>query len=76
MNKIKSFSIFRTRSVLAKPIADSTHVLTEISFIVLRINLENGTDGEAYLLSFHYSPEAIVGALKDHGELLIGHEVS
>lgn len=76
MNKIKSFSIFRTRSVLAKPIADSTHVLTEISFIVLRINLENGTDGEAYMLSFHYSPEAIVGALKDHGELLIGHEVS
>lgn len=74
--KIKSFSLYRAKSKLEKPISDSTHQLTEISFLVVRIRLENRTEGEAHLLSFQYSPNAISGAIKDVGQLIIGEEVS
>ncbi|MDN3669551.1 mandelate racemase/muconate lactonizing enzyme family protein [Echinicola jeungdonensis] len=73
--RIKSFQVFKAKAPLDKPIADSTHTLTEISFHVVRINLENGMVGEAYLLSFQYSPWAIAGALKDMGEILVGASV-
>lgn len=73
--KIKSFQIFKAKAVLDKPIADSTHTLNEISFLIVRIHLENGVIGESYLLSFQYSPNAIVGALKDVGELIKGEPV-
>ena len=76
MNKIKSYAIHRATSKLEKPIADSTHVLTEISFIVLRIETHKGQQGESHLLSFQYSPNAIAGALKDHGEMVLGMDVS
>lgn len=72
---IKGFRIFRSSAQLEKPISDSTHTLTEISFLVVRIELENGTFGEAYLLTFQYSKNAIAGALKDLGEMLIGESV-
>lgn len=73
--KIKSYSLYRAKSKLAKPIADSTHKLTEISFLVVRIKLKNGTEGESHLLSFQYSPGAITGALNDVGRMVIGEEV-
>lgn len=75
MNKIKSYSLYRAQSALDKPIADSTHELTEISFIVLRIETVGGITGESHLLSFQYSPNAIVGSLKDHGENVVGMDV-
>ncbi|WP_026904751.1 mandelate racemase/muconate lactonizing enzyme family protein [Pedobacter glucosidilyticus] len=75
MHSIKSYAVFTAKAKLEKPIADATHTLTEISFIVLRIRLKDGTIGESYLLSFQYNPQAIIGALKDAGELLIGEEV-
>src|SRR5690606_5397560 len=62
---IRQAKIYKASSVLKKPISDATHTLTEISFLVLRLQLENGVVGESYLLSFQYSPNAIVGALKD-----------
>lgn len=73
--KIKHYSIFKAKVDLDKPIADATHKLTEISFIVLRIETVSAIIGESYLLSFQYSPGAIVGALKDVGEMLIGEDV-
>ena len=73
--RIKSYKIFTSSARLEKPISDSTHTLTEISFLVVRIRLENGIMGEAYLLSFQYSKNAIAGALKDMGEMLIGEPV-
>jgi L-alanine-DL-glutamate epimerase-like enolase superfamily enzyme len=76
MTKIKSFQIFKAKSTLAKPISDATHTLTEISFLVLRIQTESEVVGESYLLSFQYSPNAILGALKDVGEAVIGEEVN
>ena len=75
MHSIKSYAVFTAKAKLEKPIADATHTLTEISFIVLRIRLKDGTIGESYLLSFQYNPQAIIGALKDAGELLLGEKV-
>ena len=76
MTKIKNFQIFSVKAKLKKSISDSTHTLTEISFLVLRIYTSGGITGESYLLSFQYSPFAIVGALKDIGTIVIGEEVS
>jgi L-alanine-DL-glutamate epimerase-like enolase superfamily enzyme len=76
MSKIKSVQFFKSISPLSKPIADSTHSISEIAFIVTRITLENGVTGDAYLLSFHYSPQAIFGALKDIQPMALGWEVA
>lgn len=75
MYAIKNYSLYKATSKLEKPIADATHTLHEISFIVIRIEVETGVTGESYLLSFQYSPHAIAGALKDMGEQIIGEEV-
>ncbi len=76
MYKIKDFSVYSAKAKLEKPISDATHTLTEISFLVLRIEVENGIIGESYLLSFQYSPNAILGALKDVGNMVIGEQVN
>jgi L-alanine-DL-glutamate epimerase-like enolase superfamily enzyme len=75
METIKSYHIYSAKAKLNKPIADATHTLTEISFIVLRIQLKNEVVGESYMLSFQYSPHAIAGAIKDVGEMVIGEKV-
>lgn len=72
---IESYQVFTAKAALQKPIADATHTLTEISFIVLRLTTQGGVVGESYLLSFQYSPNAIAGALKDAAALIIGEEV-
>ena len=59
-----------------RPLADSTHQLSEISFLIARIVTEEGVTGDGYLLSFHYSPQAIAGALHDLRPLALGWEVS
>jgi L-alanine-DL-glutamate epimerase-like enolase superfamily enzyme len=73
---IRDIEFFRARSTRSIPIADATHTISEISFIVTRITLASGITGEAYLLSFHYSPQAIAGALADIRPLVIGLEVN
>lgn len=75
MPEIIDYSLYRAECVLAKPIADSTHTLTGISFVVLRIALSDGTTGESYLLSFQYSPRAIAGALGDICPIMLGRSV-
>lgn len=76
MHTIKDFSIHKAKATLAKPISDATHTLSEISFIILRIQTDTGITGESYLLSFQYSPEAIAGAMKDAGNVIIGEAVN
>jgi L-alanine-DL-glutamate epimerase-like enolase superfamily enzyme len=73
---IRQVQFFRATSTKSVPIADATHQIGEISFIVTRITLASGVTGEAYLLSFHYSPHAVVGALKDARELALGADAS
>lgn len=63
--KIKDIKFFRAMSTITKPIADSTHNISKIAFYVVEIITEGGAKGQGYLLSFHYSPNAIEGALKD-----------
>ena len=75
MSKMTNYQIYSAKAKLEKPISDATHTLTEISFLVVRIQLQNGTVGEGYMLSFQYSPAAIAGALKDMGEMILGEEV-
>lgn len=75
MQKIKNYSLYTAKATLPKPIADATHTLTEISFVVLRLQLNSGITGESYLLSFQYSPQAIAGALKDICALAVGENV-
>lgn len=62
---IKDFKIYRAVSTLTKPIADATHTISKIAFLVGEVVLESGVVGQGYLLSFHYSPNAIAGAMKD-----------
>src|SRR6516164_9666926 len=76
MPKIKRVTYFKAVSTLSRPIADSTHQIPEIAFIVTRIELESGITGDGHLLAFHYSPHAILGALKDIAPMAIGREVS
>jgi L-alanine-DL-glutamate epimerase-like enolase superfamily enzyme len=75
MSTIKSFNVFSAKSKLNKPLSDATHTLTEISFIVVRIEVEGGVVGEGYMLSFQYSPQAIAGAIEDVGAMIIGEKV-
>jgi L-alanine-DL-glutamate epimerase-like enolase superfamily enzyme len=51
--------------LVSQPIADATHRIAEIAFLVTRIHLANGVTGESNLLAFDYSPNAIAGALRD-----------
>ena len=69
---VRSAEFFRAVSPVSHPIADSTHTISEIAFIVCRLELSSGITGEGCLLSFDYSPEAIQGALRDIGQSLIG----
>lgn len=73
---IRSIHFFKAVSPLSQPIADATHQISEIAFLVTRVELVSGVMGEAFLLSFHYAPHAIAGALKDIRRLAEGFEVS
>ena len=75
-NRIRDIQFFRALSPLSRPIADATHSIDRIAFIITRIELESGITGESNLLAFHYSPEAIAGVLRDVAPLAIGLEVS
>jgi len=74
--EIKGHKLFKVSTRLNKPIADATHTLHEISFLVLRLQLENGVTGESYLLSFQYSPLAIRGAMMDILPLTKGYKAN
>jgi hypothetical protein len=69
-NKIIDISFYRAVSPRSIPIADATHQIPIISFIICEITLTSGVTGQGYLLSFHYNPHAILGALKDMAEFM------
>jgi L-alanine-DL-glutamate epimerase-like enolase superfamily enzyme len=72
---IKQLKIYKAISQLSKPIADATHEISQIAFLVVEVELESGVTGQGYLLSFHYSPHAIGGALKDLERFVPGYAV-
>ncbi len=76
-NTIKDIRLYKAVSTISKPIADSTHTISTIAFNVVEVELESGVTGQGYLLAFHYSPNAIAGALKDIRTFILetGYEV-
>ena len=74
--RIKELSFFAAESPLSQPIADATHQISAIKFIVARLITEGGVVGDGYLLAFHFNPSAIRGALADVRGLAIGHDVN
>lgn len=76
--RIKDIRIYTALSSITKPIADSTHDISKIAFYVLEVETEGGVIGQGNLLSFHYSPNAIEGALKDMRNFILprGYHVS
>ncbi len=78
MNKndtlIKDIRIYQATSQISQPIADSTHDISKIAFYVLEAETAAGVVGQGYLLSFHYSPCAIEGALKDLKHFVLAHD--
>lgn len=73
---IRDIQFFRAKSTRTAAIADATHTIPEITFLVTRITLANGVTGDSYLLSFHYSPHAIAGALRDIHPLALGADAA
>jgi L-alanine-DL-glutamate epimerase-like enolase superfamily enzyme len=73
---IDDVQFFRATSPRSIPISDATHRISEISFVITRIRLASGVIGESYLLSFHYSPHAIAGALEDIRGMALGCDAS
>lgn len=63
--RIKDIRIYQAVSKISQPIADATHDISKIAFYVLEVETADGVIGQGYHLSFHYSPGAIEGALKD-----------
>jgi L-alanine-DL-glutamate epimerase-like enolase superfamily enzyme len=72
---IVAVDFFSASAPLARPIADATHRIAAINFLVARIRLADGTTGDGYLLAFDFSPAAIRGALADVRELALGRPV-
>jgi len=67
---IKDVRFFEAVSPLTIPIKDATHSIPLIKFLITEIQLNSGITGQGYILSFHYSPHAIRGALKDAAEMV------
>lgn len=75
---LTNINFFEAESPLSSNIADATHNISVIKFIIAEIELSNGLTGEGYLLSFHYSSNAIKGALSDIKDFILknNYEVS
>lgn len=74
--RIKELVFYTAESPLSQPIADATHQIPAIKFLVARLVTEGGVIGEGYLLAFHFNPLAIWGALADVHGLAVGHDVN
>ena len=48
--KIRNIEFFRAVSPLSRPIADATHTISGIAFVITRVELANGIFGESNLL--------------------------
>lgn len=73
--RITSVDFFEAQSPLSQPIADATHQIPAINFIIARVTLADGTTGEGFLLAFHFNPAAIRGALADVRHIAVGRDV-
>ena len=73
---ICALTVHAARSPLSRPIADATHAIPAIEFVVCNLALASGVVGQSYLLAFHYSREAIRGALRDLAAFAVGRDAT
>ncbi|MBT0570025.1 mandelate racemase/muconate lactonizing enzyme family protein [Curvibacter sp. CHRR-16] len=73
---IRELRLFEASSPLSRPIADATHQIGHIGFLVLELVLHNGVRGQSYLLSFDYSHHAIRGAVRDIAPMATGWDAA
>ncbi len=69
---VRALRFYETRVALEQPLIDAAHTITAIGLLVAEIELYNGKQGQGYLLAYHYSPQAIRGALRDIEQLAVG----
>ncbi|MCS3844594.1 mandelate racemase/muconate lactonizing enzyme family protein [Microbacterium sp. AK031] len=72
--RIRDIRFFRATSATSRPVSDATHDISEIAFYVMELETEAGVIGQGYLLAFHYSPQAICGALHDLRRFILDRE--
>ena len=65
--RITSLRFYEATSPLSRPIADATHQIPGIRFVIARVTLADGTVGEGYLLAFHFQPQTLRAALLEIG---------
>lgn len=58
-------TLFSARSPMSRPIADATHAIAAIDYLVVRLRLADGGEGDGHLLAFEFAPQALRGALRD-----------
>jgi len=63
--KIREIRLYSAKSPLSQPIADATHDIPEIKFLIVEIETVSGILGQGYLLVFHFNEQAITGAFRD-----------
>lgn len=71
MTQIKDIKIYQATSKISQKISDATHDISNISFYIVELITEQNIVGQGYLLSFHYSPAAIKGALADLKDFIL-----
>ena len=74
--KIKELQLFETRATELPQLADATHTLPEVRFLVLNLMTDNGTLGQSYALVFHYFPNTLAAAIQDLAEFATDFHVS
>ncbi|GAB3815876.1 mandelate racemase/muconate lactonizing enzyme family protein [Tessaracoccus terricola] len=64
-SRIIDIRVYEATSSISRAISDATHDISKIAFLVLEVETAGGVTGQGYLLSFHYSEQAVKGALAD-----------
>ncbi|HLV86266.1 MAG TPA: mandelate racemase/muconate lactonizing enzyme family protein [Candidatus Sulfotelmatobacter sp.] len=73
--KIKDIQTTLLSVPLNPPIADSTHVLNHIQWVVVEIRTDEGLSGHSLMLTFDYGPELLRGIVDvELKKLLIGKD--
>jgi L-alanine-DL-glutamate epimerase-like enolase superfamily enzyme len=69
---VKSLRFYEAFAPLHRPLSDAMHTIQALRFLIAEVQLYNGRVGQGYLIAFHYSPNAIRGALRDLESLVVG----
>jgi len=63
--KIRDVQTTRLSLPLKDPIADSTHTLPSIDWILVDVHTDSGLTGHAHMLTFDYGPELLMGVVNN-----------